>query len=207
VSARYDKVIKRLARSYDHAVNERASRQLAPWKLRQSDRFLALLRLEGRRSLLEIGSGTGVHGRYFADAGLYVVCTDLSAAMVEYCRKIQGLTALRADVLHLRLERTFDAAFAMNCLLHVPIEDLPDALTAVHDVLVPRGLFYLGQYGGIERSGVFRDDTYEPKRFFSRLTDEQLLEVVAKQFNVVSFEAVDVESDDGGHFQSVVLRT
>jgi len=205
VSNRYEEVTGQLRRSYDRAVERRASSPLEPWKVAPRSAFLELLRREERRSLLEIGAGTGVHGRFFADAGIEVVCTDLSAAMVEHCRA-QGLVAHERDFLHLGFDRKFDAAFAMNCLLHVPREDLPAVLSGVRSVLAAGGVFYLGQYGGIVNDGVFADDTYEPKRYFSWLPDSELRAVVSEHFVIESFATIDIDSDDGSHFQSVVLR-
>jgi SAM-dependent methyltransferase len=205
MSGRYDEISGQLQRTYDGAVDRRAATPLEPWKIPERAAFLDILSREGRRSLLEIGAGTGLHGQFFADAGLDVVCTDLSAAMVAHCRA-HGLVAFQRDFLHLDLGRQFDAVFAMNCLLHVPREDLPAALAAVRSTLVPGGLFYLGQYGGIDQDGSFADDTYEPQRYFSWLTDEDLLAVAHEQFEIESFHAVDIKSDDGSHFQSLVLR-
>jgi len=205
VSDRYELITEQLARIYDAAVERRAKTPLEPWKVPERAAFLELLVREERKSLLEIGAGTGVHGRFFADAGFDVVCADLSAAMVEHCRA-RGLVAVQQDFLHLDLGRRFDAVFAMNCLLHVPREDLPAALAAIRATLLPGGLFYLGQYGGIVQDGVFADDTYEPKRYFSFLEDDDLLAIVREHFEVESFRAVDIRSDDGEHFQSLVLR-
>lgn len=205
MTRRYVDVTRELQRAYDLAVEQRASAEVQPWKHAECTAFLELLRRESRGSLLEIGAGTGVHGQFFADAGLEVVCTDLSAAMVEHCRA-QGLVAQQQDFLHLDLGRTFDAAFAMNCLLHVPREDLQAAFAAVRSHLAARGLFYLGQYGGIDRDGVWLEDSYEPKRYFSWLTDDDLLATAGTQFEVESFHRVDLGSDDGSHFQSLLLR-
>jgi SAM-dependent methyltransferase len=152
-----------------------------------------------------VGAGTGLHGRFFADAGLDVVCTDLSAAMVEHCRG-QGLVAVQQDFLHLDLGRQFDAAFAMNCLLHVPREDLGAALAKIRSTLVPGGVFFLGQYGGIDHDDVFADDSYEPKRYFSFLTDDDLRAIAGESFTVESFRVVELDLDDRSHFQSLVLR-
>ncbi len=203
---RYEDVTRDLAAIYDTVVDERARAEIQAWKQAECTAFLELLRNEDRRSLLEIGAGTGVHGRFFVDAGLEVVCTDLSAAMVEHCRSI-GLTAYRQDFLHLDLGRTFDAVFAMNCLLHVPREDVPAALAAIRSTLVSGGVFFLGQYGGVERDGVWDGDTYDPPRYFSWLTDDELLAFARERFEVESFQAVDVGYDPGdGHFQALVLR-
>jgi SAM-dependent methyltransferase len=205
MSERYEKVTDQLQRIYDDAVERRAQTPLEPWKIPERAGFLEILTREGRHSLLEIGAGTGVHGRFFADAGFDVVCTDLSPAMVEHCRS-HGLAALQRDFLHLDLGRRFDAVFAMNCLLHVPREDLPAVLASIRSTLVPGGVFFLGQYGGIDQEGPFADDSYEPKRYFSLLTDDVLLGLVHEHFEVESFRAVDINSDDGDHFQSLVLR-
>lgn len=202
---RYEEVTGQLQRSYDGAVERRANTPLEPWKLAPRAGFLELLQREERRSLLEIGAGTGVHGRFFSDAGIEVVCTDLSAAMVEHCRA-QGLVAHQRDFLHLGLDRKFDAVFAMNCLLHVPREDLPAVLSGVRSTLAAGGVFYLGQYGGIVSDGVFADDSYEPKRYFSWLPDSELRAVVSGYFEIESFDTIDIGSDNGSHFQSLVLR-
>lgn len=205
MSDRYETIIDRLQLAYEDAVDRRANTQLEAWKIPERAAFLDLLVREGRRSLLEVGAGTGLHGRFFADAGLEVVCTDLSVAMVEYCRS-QGLTAVQQDFLHLELDRQFDAAFAMNCLLHVPREDLGAALARIHSTLVAGGVFFLGQYGGIDHDDVFADDTYEPKRYFSFLTDDELRARAGESFTVESFRTVELDLDDGSHFQSLVLR-
>ncbi len=205
MSDRYEVITEQLQRIYDHAVDRRASTPLEPWKVPERAAFLEILVREGRRSLLEIGAGTGLHGRFFADAGLDVVCTDLSAAMIEHCRA-QGLVAVQQDFLHLDLGRRFDAVFAMNCLLHVPREDLPAALASIRSTLAAGGAFFLGQYGGIDHDGVFADDSYEPHRYFSFLEDDALLALVGEHFAVESFRAVDINSGDGSHFQSLVLR-
>ena len=94
MSDRYELITEQLARIYDAAVERRAKTPLEPWKVPERAAFLELLVREERKSLLEIGAGTGVHGRFFADAGFDVVCADLSAAMVEHCRA-QGLVAVQ----------------------------------------------------------------------------------------------------------------
>jgi len=67
--------------------------------------------------------------------------------VLEHCRA-KGIDAHVMDFLHLDFPASsFDAVFAMNCLLHVPNQDLPDVLTAIRTVLRPDGLFFLGGYG------------------------------------------------------------
>jgi ubiquinone/menaquinone biosynthesis C-methylase UbiE len=110
------------------------------------------------------------------------------------------------DVTELRFPpSSFDAVYARNCLVHVPATQLPDALAEIDRVLRPGGLAYIGQYGGREIEGVWEDDHYEPKRFFSHRTDDQLLHAVTSLFALHSFARVP-HGWRGLHFQSMVLR-
>jgi SAM-dependent methyltransferase len=126
--------------------------------------------------------------------------------MVEHCRA-KGIEAHVMDFLHLDFPvGSFDAVFAMNCLLHMPNHDLPAVLAAVRAILRPGGLFFLGVYGGTESAeGPLGDDEHKPPRFFSFRTDEQLLGFAAAAwFDVVEFHAVD--AGRGHRFQSLTLR-
>jgi hypothetical protein len=97
--------------------------------------------------------------------------------------------------------------FALNCLLHVPPADLPSALRAAHDVLVPGGMFFLGQYGGIQFQGINPRDDYEPKRYFSFLPDSELHRMVAVDFTLVDFTIVELPRQEPGfHVQLLTLR-
>ena len=167
----YKGVIDHLRHAYDSRAQERETRPISDWKIQERARFLSLLQAEGKRRLLEIGAGAGYHARFFQDSGLEVVCTDLSPELVRLCRE-KGLTAYEMDFLGLEFPtESFDAVFALNCLLHVPRRDLPRVLRAIRAVLGPGRLFYLGVYGGKPHEGVWPDDTYEPKRFFCFQTD------------------------------------
>jgi hypothetical protein len=125
--------------------------------------------------------------------------------MVARCRE-RGLIAYNQDVMHLDLPVRFDAAFAMNSLLHTPPGDLPRVLERVKGTIEAGGLFYLGQYGGVAFEGLWLGDSYDPPRYFSRLTDADLLRVVGDVFTVEDFRVVDVGAPDFGHFQAFVLR-
>ena len=136
----YDAVLGDLRIAYDARVAERESESLPPWKIVVRQRFLERLQRAHARTLLEIGAGPGIHGQFFAEAGLDVRCTDLSPAMVAACRS-RGLEASVQDFLCLSVDQPVDAVFAMNCLLHVPPADMPRVLERVRGLLGPGGLF------------------------------------------------------------------
>jgi SAM-dependent methyltransferase len=204
---RYGQVIDGLRQSYDRKAEDRDAREIADWKIAERAYFLSLLQKEGKQKLLEIGAGTGWHSQFFQKNGLDVVCTDLSPENVKLCQA-KGLTAYTMDFLKLDFpERSFDAAFALNCLLHVPSQDLPQVLSAIRDVLKPQGLFYLGLYGGKAYEGVWPKDAYEPKRFFCFHTDAQIQKVTSEFFELLRFKRIALENEeDDFHFQSLILR-
>ena len=142
---RYDDVLGRLREAYDARAAWRDGQDKEPWKLAERQAFRE--RLAPGARLLEIGAGTGQDSAYFQEEGFAVVATDLSAVMVEHCRA-KGIEAHVMDFLHLDFPAgSFDAVFALNCLLHVPNDDLPAVLAAIRAVLRPGGLFFVGVYG------------------------------------------------------------
>ncbi|GAB3429510.1 class I SAM-dependent methyltransferase [Flindersiella endophytica] len=200
---RYDDLLASLRTSYDGGAATRDTVEKGDWKLAQRSAFLERLRAEGARRLLEVGAGTGQDSSYFLDAGLDVRATDLSPEMVERCRA-KGIDAQVMDFLHLDFPpSSFDAVYAMNCLLHVPNADLPEVLSAIAGLLVPGGLFFLGVYGGKSGEGVADWDSHVPPRFFSWRSDEQIQAFAAQAFEIVDFHVVGA---DDYRFQSLTLR-
>lgn len=195
-----------LIRAYDRSVEYRESAPVSSWKKDLRQQFLAALQREGRTSLIDIGAGTGVHGLFFQSQGIEVSCIDLSPALVEHCRG-KGLSSQVLSVLDLAgVNQVFGAGFAMNSLLHIPSGLLPKALSNIAAVLARDGLFYWGQYGGEYREGVYQDDQYEPKRFFSLLDDDQIKTFASVNFTIEEFARVQLGDESSLHFQSMLLR-
>ena len=201
----YQTVIEQLRTAYDRKVDERAQRSLEQWKIEERAHFLQQLQAEGKQTLLEIGAGSGQDSLFFQENGLTVTCTDLSPEMVKHCRA-QGLNAYVMDFANLAFPEKFDAIYARNCLLHVPKADFPGILVLIRGLLHPGGLFFLGQYGGIDQEGVWEGDHYEPKRFFARYLDDQIKALVSTLFDLIYFKQVLLEDGTTGHFQSMILR-
>lgn len=202
----YDKIINDLRTAYDGSAQKRDKTEKSAWKLAARQAFLERLQQEGKTSLLEIGAGPGIDGRFFQDNGLSVTCTDLSSEMVRLCRA-KGLDAHVMDFLNLDFpDGRFDAVYALNCLLHVPKATLPDVLQSIRRVLKPGGLFLMAVYGGFEHEGVWQDDYHDPQRFFSFYIDDQIQAVVAQLFKLEQFTAVDNNNEVGLHSQILILR-
>jgi SAM-dependent methyltransferase len=204
--AEYELIRRDLRASYGEAAAQRRDRyEKQAWKLTERAEFLRRLRQENYGRLLEIGAGTGQDSRYFADAGLDVAATDMSPEMVSQCQA-KGLAARVMDFSAPAFEPgSFDAVYAMNCLLHVPNSELPSVLTLIRELMRPGGLFFMGVYGGQGTEGPLADDDHVPPRFFSWRTDEQI-QVFARQcFEMVDFHVVQ-HGADRNRFQALTLR-
>jgi SAM-dependent methyltransferase len=94
----------------------------------------------------------------------------------------------------------------MNCLLHVPNAELLAVLASVARVLRPGGLFFLGVYGGSETTdeGSAAADDHVPARFFSFLTDDEIVRSASESFDIVDFHVA--QEDSQYRFQSLTLR-
>jgi len=201
-----DQEIKQmLIATYNRYSGMREANALSEWKhverLKLAERIIA----EGKTSLLEIGAGTGKDCRYYEEQGFRVVATDLSPEMVRLCRK-KGVPVARMDYYHLGFRAdSFDSVRAMNSLLHAPKRRFPGILAEIRAVLKPDGLFYLGQWGGNGFEGIWEDDYYVPKRFFSFQCDEEITEAVGKWFEPVALRFFNPVGSKG-HFQSMIWR-
>jgi cyclopropane fatty-acyl-phospholipid synthase-like methyltransferase len=194
-----------LKASYNQQADLRSKSEIEEWKINKLDTFIEALHKNDFKNVLDIGSGSGQHGKYLMDHNMDVTCIDLSPKMVETCRH-KGLKAEVMDYYTLHFEsESFDAVWAMNTLLHVPKVSLPAVLKNIHTVLRKDGLFYMGVYGGQDSEGVWENDSYVPKRFFSFYTDEDLVEVVSPLFEVLDFHTVS-EAGRSMDFQSLLLR-
>ena len=118
----------------------------------------------------------------------------------------KGLAAHVMDMTKLNFPpNSFDAVYSLNSLLHIPKVEFPIVLENVKEVLKPTGLFYLGVYGGEEFEGIWELDLYNPKRFFSLHSDENIQKITSEVFDLLSFKPLDIDSNNT-HFQALILR-
>jgi len=189
---------------YNQEAEYRNSGEKQDWKIKQREAFYNLLFNENKRTLLEIGAGTGQDSKYFIDRGLTVVAIDLSREMVRICKE-KGIETYECDMYDLSaLNCMFDCVWSMNSLLHVPKSDLMNVLLGIDSVLKDNGLFYMGVYGGEDTENSWINDISETPRFFSYYSEIKLKEVLQHVFEIVSFQQFDVGRNIG--FQSITMR-
>jgi len=128
-------------------------RKLIAWDKRLAREWAFLEKPLGEaplRRVLDLGSGSGEHARFFASKGFGVVGVDVSEAM--HARALEtgvpeGVQFIKGDLLHVErvVEGTFGAAVCLgNTLSHVTDEaSLAQLFAGVRQVLVPGAPFVL----------------------------------------------------------------
>lgn len=149
------------------------------------DQFVAA---SGKR-VLDVGSGPGRDGLLLKNLGKDVVCLDASEEMVRISKE-RGLGSVVADFSLLPFEdQAFDAVWSYTALLHIPKQDIGNALSEISRVLTPEGVFGLGLIEGDteeyrESSGV------NMPRWFAFYQKEEIQSLVQKYgFELVYFES------------------
>lgn len=194
----------RLVNSYEKHAHERESYSPDEFKVRERSEFLQFLKDEGRETLLEIGCGPGGDAQFFQDQGFQVLAVDNAPTMVKLTAE-KGVPARRLDCYDLdKINERFDAVYTMNCLLHIPKQDMDKILHLISKRLNDSGLMYLGIWGDQNFEGISEHDRYEPKRFFSFWKTESLLEVLQRLFRLEYYRRL--EPHQGRIFNSFIVR-
>ena len=178
------------------------------WKLEVREKYLKLLKQENKKTLLELGAGTGYDSEYFKNNGLNVVAIDLSKEMVKKCIE-KGIEAYELDFYNLSsLNRKFDGIYAINSLLHVPKNDLNNVLNGINSILQNNGLFYMGVYGGNDTESEYvKMEISEIPRFFTHNSENYLRAILDKIFQIITFEKIELENTgDIEYFYSITMK-
>jgi SAM-dependent methyltransferase len=111
----------------------------------EADYIQALLISQGitQGSLLEFGSGTGIHGCMLAARGYHVQGVERSPEMVARAKVVEGFSCQQGDICKIRLGRTFDAVLSLFHVISYQITnaDLAAVFTSAREHLKPGGVF------------------------------------------------------------------
>ncbi len=195
---------KQLQEFYDNNADIRENKEKNWWKLILRERFLNFLKERDFKRFLEIGAGTGQDSCYFKDNGMDVTCIDLSPVHVRYCIE-KGLDAKVADFYGMDFEDgSFQGVYAMNCLLHVPFEELIGVLGEIKRVLYDDGVVFIGNYGGKDCETVLEASNGVGLRFFSSITFERYKKKL-EDADFCILESGLLEPEDGFSFNYYIL--
>jgi SAM-dependent methyltransferase len=122
-----------------------------------SQNYAALLgAIEGTPpfTILDLGCGPGRDLAHFTSLGHTAIGLDGSLRFVEMARAATRCDVLHQSFLDLSLPAArFDGIFANASLFHVPAQELPRVLAALHDALRPRGVLFSSNPRGPDTEG------------------------------------------------------
>lgn len=105
-------------------------------------------------SILDFGCGPGRDLKSFVDLGHRPVGLEGSARFAEMARAHSGCEVWQQDFFKLELPaENFDGVFANASLFHVPSQELPKVLRALHATLKPRGVLFASNPRGENTEG------------------------------------------------------
>ncbi|WP_066286416.1 class I SAM-dependent methyltransferase [Arthrobacter sp. B6] len=207
---------QRLAEFYNRRAASGWDHPIAPRRVEERERFITLLKAEGRHDVLEIGCGPGLDGLKFVQAGIHYTGVDLSEVHVRQARS-KGLDVSVASVRRLPFaEGAFPAVWSMSTLLHIPAADIDGVLRELVRVTAPNSPIAVGLWSGDDEEVLNPEDDLEPRRFFSRRSDETVRHVFGQHGRIEEFvtwaEGTGEESGPGAgtwtqHYQFLILRT
>jgi SAM-dependent methyltransferase len=204
-----------LAVFYDREAAAGSTRAMTPPRVQCREWFVRLLKDEHRHVIFELGCGTGVEGLQFVRAGLHYCGVDLSGESVHLARA-KGLDVSVASGRSLPFpDNSFSAAWTMSTLLHVPNNRIHDVVSELVRVSAPGAPIAVGVWSGNDEEVLNPEDREEPRRFFSRRSDDTLQRIFGRHGQVEHFqtwpEGTGAESGPGAghwsqHYQFLVLR-
>jgi SAM-dependent methyltransferase len=201
-----DRLHHDLRRAYDEDAARRSGSRPEPWRLRIADdlaRHVTAGTAGGR--VVDLGCGAGQLAARLATHDLEVVGVDLSTAMAASARA-RGVAAVVADFGRLPFaDGTFAGGLAFNSFLHTPRDALPTLFAEVRRILAPAAPLTVVVWGGVTREGAMDDDWLDPPRFFSLLSDDDLLHLPVAGFHRVEARFLHGEARDGLHPQVLTL--
>lgn len=200
-----DEIKEQLNIAYNKYATHISKSIMEQWRVKTRKDICDILKKYKVNTMLDMGCGCGMDSQFFMNQGFKVKGIDLSDRLINICKK-KNIDAEKMDFFNLELlSEKFDCVYAQNSLLHVPKKDFECILSKIHHQVKKNGIVYIGMFGGIDREGVYDKDFFNPKRFFNSYTDQNIIDLVSKQFKVLSFERKDLENNDF-HHQSIFLQ-
>jgi SAM-dependent methyltransferase len=197
---------QRLTAYYDAEARTGARTRLSPRRVAMRRRFIDLLRIESRTTVLDVGAGPGHDVIGFAGAGFAAVGADLSIGNARLIGAA-GVNSVVASLWHLPFAAgRFDAVWTMSTLVHVPDDRLDDALVALLAVVRPGGPVGIGTWGGRDGEGVSGFTRIDPPRFFALRGHDRMLATLERHGEVEHWETDGPEPTSGWEYQFAVVR-
>jgi SAM-dependent methyltransferase len=170
-----------------------------------TDGFTEMVVAEGRPSALDLGAGPGSDAQPFIQAGIGYTGIDLDVANGVLAHEA-GVTVIAASLFDLPFpDATFEAAWSMSTMMHVPTAEVDEAMRSICRALAPGAPLMIRQWGG-SLGDIDSDHTVPRLRWLSSLrTADHNRELLVPHGTIVQWEVRDA-GPDGWEYHAAVLR-
>lgn len=166
--------------SYDQTVEKYIQNVDPLYPAQEGEKFMKLLHKGS--TILDLGCGPGRDTKIFTEKGFKVTGIDLSEKMIEAARKRVPNADFRVMNLKKLLftEAQFDGIWASAAYLHIPRQNIPQALGEARRVIKNHGVFFVSVKKG-EGEILKTDDRYDGvKKFWSFFQKSEIEDVLTK---------------------------
>ncbi len=132
--------------------------------------------VSGKR-LLDIGSGLGIDGIFFAEQGAHVTFSDIISENLELVKRICRLKQIKADFYlidkfdHFDFDKEFDLIMAIGSLHHAPFDFVQREVAALLPHLIVGGRFMMLSYPKERFDQYQKDFDVMDQADFGKITD------------------------------------
>jgi SAM-dependent methyltransferase len=125
------------------------------------------------KNILEFGSGTGGHAKFFVKNGYSVHGIERSKSMLANCKKIKGFTFQRGNICKIKLKKKYDIVLSLFHVLSYQIN--------THNI---NNFFKNAKYH-LKPNGLFGFDFWYNKAITSQKPKIRLLQLKKKNFELI----------------------
>jgi SAM-dependent methyltransferase len=200
-----DSVQADLRSYYEHEAQLGTRTEVRGMRVALRDEFVELLRTEHCRSVVDLGSGPGLDGVTFAEAGLRYVGIDLAHGNGVLAAHA-GLSVVQGSIARPPLRPgSFDAGWSMSTFMHVPAEEAAAVAAGMVAPVRAGGPLLVGLWGGTPRDEI--DDTMiiGERRLFSLRSVDHNRQLLGAGGDVQHRSTFDVGPDDW-EYQVFLIR-
>ena len=163
----------------------------------------ALLNIEPKGTIFEIGSATLRDATYIRKQGFRVICSDAAPKFVQLMRD-QGEEALDFNVLEDQFPESYDMIFANGVLSHFTPQDMTSVLANIYDHLKENGIFAFSiKYGTGEE---WITEKFNDGRFTHYWKIEEIFDLLQESGFSIEFENNNRGSFPSHRWLNIVCR-
>ena len=156
---------------YEAEADQRLRGPLAGPRLEWRQAFIELLRTERRSSVVDFGAGPGRDVAGFRAAGIHAIGLDLAIGNARLAREAGDLV-VPGDVAQPPFRPgSFEGAWSMSTLMHLPDAAAKQALAAMAAATVPHSPMVVGVWGGNDELRFDEQIAGQRRPFYRRSTE------------------------------------